>query len=103
MRVQNNCMKLVVDDDVAKVAEFMAQNVPGRKLQKVARALVQLGQLIWPEELPTLPFRAFGVAQAPIRPDLSERQPEATLESRPAPSTPQNGSDSFAHQVERPS
>ena len=45
-------MKLIVDEDVAKVAEFMRLNIDAIKLQRVARALVQLGELIWPEQYP---------------------------------------------------
>jgi hypothetical protein len=53
-------MKLIVDEDIAKVAEFMLRNCPAVKLQKIARGLVQLGELIWPEQYPWLerPFFA---------------------------------------------
>jgi hypothetical protein len=76
-------MKLIVDEDVAKVAEFMMRNLPALKLRRIAHGLVELGDLIWrypsmdqPEytfllERPTLTPR--------VRADLSAPQPNATL------------------------
>jgi hypothetical protein len=44
-------MKLIVDEDVAKVAEFMMHaHIPAEKLQDVARGIAQLAELIWPED-----------------------------------------------------
>ncbi len=84
-------MKLVVDKDVAKVAEFMVLNIPGTKLQRVARALVQLGELIWPEKYPETPFYAFGVAQEPMRPsDESQQRQESTQDAKRCPASPPN-------------
>jgi hypothetical protein len=40
-------MKIHVDADVAKVAEFMVRNVPAVKLDIVARSLVQISELLW--------------------------------------------------------
>jgi hypothetical protein len=44
-------MKLIVDEDVAKVVEFMMHaHIPAQKLQDVARGVVQLAELLWPED-----------------------------------------------------
>ncbi len=90
-------MRLVVDDDVARVAEFVTRTIPGDKLRKVARALVQLGELIWLEEIEKERYSAFGVAQEPMRPDLSQQQPKATSEPHPGPSIQQNDSGNSEH------
>ena len=43
-------MKIVVDSDVSKVAEFMLRNVKARNLQRVAHALSELSDLVWKPE-----------------------------------------------------
>jgi hypothetical protein len=40
-------MKIIVDRDVAKVAEFMERNMIAPKLQEVAHGLAKLVDLIW--------------------------------------------------------
>ena len=40
-------MKIVLDSDVAKVAEFMLRNVPASDLQRVAHGLSELADLVW--------------------------------------------------------
>jgi hypothetical protein len=40
-------MKIIVDRDVAKVAEFMERNLIAPKLQEVAHGLAKLADLIW--------------------------------------------------------
>jgi hypothetical protein len=79
-------MKLIVDEDVAKVAEFMSRNLPVHKFQKIARGLVQLCELIYPEEYPwqDAPYFTFRLErQAFIAADESRQQQAATS---PAPS-----------------
>lgn len=79
-------MKISVDTDVSKVAEFMIRNVPAAKLQSVARNLSQLADLVWSHHaIPAVkPFRAFQLEQdgpnlnandATL--DLSERRADA--------------------------
>ncbi|WP_423951370.1 hypothetical protein [Candidatus Binatus sp.] len=73
-------MKLIVDEDVAKVAEFMRLNIDAIKLQRVARALVQLGELIWPEQYPEDRYLAFRQEISPLeRAADSPQQPVAKL------------------------
>jgi hypothetical protein len=43
-------MKLILDADLAKVAEFMLRNVEARRLLTVALALGQLANLCWTPE-----------------------------------------------------
>jgi len=51
-------MKLIVDEDVAKVAEFMTSNVPALRLQRVARGLMQLVDILYAEVMPeAVPFK----------------------------------------------
>ena len=72
-------MKLVVDEHVAKVAEFMVRNVPAMKLQKVARGLLQLTDLIYSEEWfsqvspESGPFNAFSVELTSLCSGASQR------------------------------
>jgi len=80
-------MRLTVDDDVGRIAEYMERTIPGDKLKNVARALVQLGELVWRDESDRSRFSAFGIAQEPMRPDVLQPRPEATPELRPDPST----------------
>ncbi len=40
-------MKLVLDEDVNKTAEFMMQEVDARKLCFVAHALAEIADLLW--------------------------------------------------------
>lgn len=69
-------MKLIIDEDVAKVAEFMRRNIEAVKLQRVSRALVQLGALIWPEQYAEDRFLAFRQELSPLEPDAdSQRRP----------------------------
>jgi hypothetical protein len=85
-------MKLIVDEDVAKVAEFMRRNIDAIKLQRVARALVQLGELIWPEQYPQDRFLPFRQEVSPLeRVADSPQQPDAKLPDRTG------GRDTQAH------
>jgi hypothetical protein len=44
-------MKLIVDEHVAKVVEFMMHaHIRAEKLQATARGVMQLAELIWPED-----------------------------------------------------
>jgi hypothetical protein len=79
-------MKICLDDDVGKVAEFMERNLPARKLQAVADALAQLADLIWARHANARDFRAFDVEREGsstngVLADRSETRPIAT-ESR---------------------
>ena len=40
-------MEIVIDPDVQAVAEFMQRNVPAARLASVAKALNELGPLLW--------------------------------------------------------
>jgi hypothetical protein len=65
-------MKLIVDEHVAKVAEFMTKNVPAIKLERVAYGLLQLTRLIYSEEYfsqvrpEAAPFTAFRLEVEPF-------------------------------------
>jgi len=81
-------MKLIIDEDVAKVADFMSRNCPAMKLQKIARGLLQLAQLIYPEEYSWQepPFNPFTVDYEPFKSSLCsgslERPLNASLPER---------------------
>lgn len=89
-------MKLKIDPEVAKVAEFMTRNVPATHLQRVARALVQLGNLIWPEHYPDDPYYPIKLDVDAMEPSAVSQQPlTATLHhSLDCLSTPANDHDS---------
>jgi hypothetical protein len=56
-------MKITLDTDFSKVAEFMMQNVPTDKLRAVAISLVQLADLLW-AHFPTDPqFKPFTICK----------------------------------------
>jgi hypothetical protein len=40
-------MKVVMDEDVKRVAEFMQENVPADRLAAVARGVGQLAPILW--------------------------------------------------------
>ena len=98
-------MKSIVDEDVAKVAEFLTSNVPALKLQRVARGLLQLVELIYSEEYfsrvapEAAPFRAFREAIEPFTSsqcsDARRQRPDATvLPQRDSRATPEHGRSS---------
>jgi hypothetical protein len=77
-------MKITIDRDVAKVADFMIRNVPAAKLQSVARSLSQLSDLVWAHHaVPTVKaFRPFQLEHD--GPNLNAIEGPADLLERPA-------------------
>ncbi len=75
-------MKIILDPDVSKVAEFMMRNVKARDLRRVARALAQMADLVWQPELLDLSARlrpfTLSLSDEP-RPSESPQQPTSTL------------------------
>jgi hypothetical protein len=80
-------MKLIVDEDVAKVLEFMQHgaHISAKKLQNVAQGVANVDRLIWPpewQEKPdnvifpfTVELRPFTLSQ---RSDASQQRLEST-------------------------
>lgn len=40
-------MKILIDDDVAKVADYMLRNIKMKNLRRIAHSLASLSDLIW--------------------------------------------------------
>ncbi len=52
-------MKIVLDSDVAKVADFMLNNVRALELQRVAHAIADLANFVWAPEYILLEQKPF--------------------------------------------
>lgn len=77
-------MKILIDGDVAQVAEFMMQNIRARELRRVAHALVQVADLMWtdciqPEQIHSFRLERDGnraasrpLVASPLQPDANE-------------------------------
>ncbi|MGA2410099.1 MAG: hypothetical protein ABSG46_06885 [Candidatus Binataceae bacterium] len=60
-------MKITVDEDVAKVTEFMTRSMPAHKLQGVAHAVARFADFLWADYSDKrLRFTAFQIDHPPI-------------------------------------
>jgi len=91
-------MKILIDADVAKVAEFMMRSIPGTRLQPVACAVARLANCLWSEYYDGKQLMAFeierdqifGVDQVdPLRQQLASSAPDPAI-AQPSAS---NGDD----------
>jgi len=71
-------MKILIDDDVALVADFMLRNVRGTRLQCVAHAISAMADMVWiPDERTRSCFRVRRDENLVSRPG-SEQPQEST-------------------------
>jgi hypothetical protein len=78
-------MKLVVDEDVAKVAEFLIRSVKAKNIQRVAHGVAQLADLVFSEEW----FRAVAPEAVPFTPFRIEEEPMISSQYSDASLRPQ--------------
>lgn len=69
-------MRLQVDEDVTKVANFMQGNMPARKLYLVALAVAKLAPLIWEEYSDSKNFCAFSLKGSGVEDGPGAHSPE---------------------------
>jgi hypothetical protein len=67
-------MKISLDSEVARVAEFMVRNLKARDLRRVALAIGQIAELVWTDEYLDQPerLRSFRLEASSVHPLASQ-------------------------------
>lgn len=78
-------MRIVIDGDIALVAEFMLKTVKADRLQEVARSIAQLADLVWEPNY-------IAKSNKPFKLDWSEDLSKAVLRPQAVSTSPQRES-----------